>query len=82
MMDRLRKSPTVWGCDACQRACPWNRVAELSPLPEFRENLLPSLTLDDLEGLSNKAFRREYKARAFSWRGIGPLLRNLQNKED
>ena len=78
----IRKSPTVWGCDLCQRACPLNRDAALSPLPEFREDLLDSLTLQELEGLSNKAFRRKYADRAFSWRGIGPLLRNLRIKEE
>ena len=77
----IKKSPTVWGCDLCQRACPLNRDAALSPLPEFRENLLDSLTLDDLEGMSNKAFRRQYGDRAFAWRGISPLVRNLRVKE-
>lgn len=78
---QIRKSPTVWGCDLCQRACPLNRDAALSPLPEFREDLLDRLTLADLEGMSNKAFRRTYADRAFSWRGIGPLLRNLRLRE-
>lgn len=75
--DQITHSPTVWGCDLCQRACPHNKQAALTPLPEFREDLLPSLTLADLDGLSNKAFRRQYAARAFSWRGIAPLKRNL-----
>lgn len=74
---QITHSPTAWGCDLCQRACPHNQNAALTPLPEFREDLLPSLTLEDLEGLSNKAFRRQYAARAFSWRGIAPLKRNL-----
>lgn len=74
---QITHSLTVWGCDLCQRACPHNQNAALTPLPEFREDLLPSLTLEDLEGLSNKAFRRQYAARAFSWRGIAPLKRNL-----
>ena len=78
----IKKSPTVWGCDLCQRACPLNRDAALSPLPEFRENLLDSLTLDDLDGMSNKAFRRQYGDRAFAWRGISPLVRNLRLKEE
>lgn len=81
VMAQIQASPTVWGCDLCQRACPWNQKAALTPLPEFRENLTPSLTLKDLEGLSNKAFRRQYAARAFAWRGIGPLKRNLTWKE-
>lgn len=79
--DQLRRSPTVWGCDLCQRACPHNKDAAQTGLPEFREDLLCSLTLDDLEGLSNKAFRRQYAQRAFSWRGIAPLRRNLELKE-
>ena len=79
---RIKKSPTVWGCDLCQRACPLNRDAALSPLPEFRGDLLDSLALEDLEGMSNKAFRRKYADRAFSWRGIGPLVRNLRIKEE
>lgn len=78
----LRESPTVWGCDLCQRACPWNRDAALSPLPEFTQGLLPDLRLEDLEGLSNRAFRKRYRDRAFAWRGIGPLLRNLRIKEE
>lgn len=77
----IRTSPTVWGCDLCQTACPHNQRAALTPLPEFREALLPTLTLADLEGLSNKAFRRQYARRAFSWRGIAPLRRNLEEKE-
>lgn len=79
---QIKASPTVWGCDLCQRACPWNQKAALTPLPEFREDLTPSLTLEDLAGLSNKAFRRQYAARAFAWRGIGPLKRNLELKEE
>lgn len=74
---QIAHSPTAWGCDLCQRACPHNQNAALTPLPEFREDLMPSLTLADLDGLSNKAFRRQYAARAFSWRGIAPLKRNL-----
>ena len=74
---QITHSPTAWGCDLCQKACPHNKQAALTPLPEFREDLLPSLTLEDLDGLSNKAFRRQYAARAFSWRGIAPLKRNL-----
>ena len=80
--EQIRRSPTIWGCDLCQRACPLNRDAALSPLPEFRENLLDSLNLEELEGMSNKAFRRKYADRAFSWRGVAPLLRNLRCRKE
>lgn len=74
---QVQRSPLVWGCDVCQQACPWNRSPALSPLPEFREDLTASLTLADLESLSNKAFRKQFAHKAFSWRGLAPLRRNL-----
>lgn len=80
--EQMKNSPTVWGCDLCQRGCPFNQSPALSPLPEFRENLLYSLSLEDLEGLSNRAFRRGYGDRAFAWRGIAPLVRNLRLKAE
>ena len=79
--NQVKNSPTVWGCDLCQRACPHNKKAKLSTLPEFLEDLTPSLTLEDLEGLSNKAFRKQFAHKAFSWRGIAPLKRNLTLQE-
>ena len=76
--EAICKGDLIWGCDRCQRACPHNKKAALTPIPEFRTNLLDTLSLGDLEGMSNKGFRREYADRAFSWRGITPLLRNLR----
>lgn len=73
----IAQSPTVWGCDLCQRACPYNQSPALSPLPEFREGLLVNLAPEDLVGLSNRTFREKYGQRAFAWRGPAPLRRNL-----
>lgn len=61
--------PYVWGCDLCQRACPYNHHAARSPLPEFREDLIDRLTPADLDGLSNRSFQSKYGTRAFAWRG-------------
>lgn len=78
----LAAHPLVWGCDFCQRACPHNRDAALSTLPEFLGEspgapLLPSLSQEDLAGLSDRTFREKFRLRAFAWRGLAPLKRNL-----
>ena len=78
--EAVRESRYIWGCDCCSDACPVNRSAPLSKLPEFRENLLTRLEADDLEGLSNRTFTEKYEERAFTWRGPGPLRRNLALK--
>lgn len=67
----------AWGCDICQRVCPANRAPERTELAEFLENIRPSLTAQELEGLSQREFRQIYGDRAFAWRGIAPLRRNL-----
>ncbi len=79
---RLRAHPLIWGCDFCQKACPYNAAPALSPLPEFSTSLVDALENSDLEGLTNRTFRDKYGGRAFAWRGPGPLRRNLGLKEE
>ena len=79
---RLRVHPLIWGCDFCQRACPYNAAPAHSPLPEFSTSLVDALENSDLEGLTNRTFRDKYGDRAFAWRGPGPLRRNLGLKEE
>ena len=77
----LRAHPYVWGCDLCQTACPYNQSPKLAPLPEFEADYLPSLTLKDLEGLTNRAFKEQFGHRPFAWRGPAVLRRNLKLKQ-
>lgn len=74
----LRRTPYIFGCDECQRCCPWNENASPSPLPEISERRVPFLTKEMLDALSNRAFEREYKEYAFAWRGRKILLRNAE----
>ena len=73
----LKAHPLIWGCDTCQRVCPYNAGPDLTPLPEFRQGLVDSLTGADLAGLTNRTFREKYGDRSFAWRGPSPLRRNL-----
>ena len=77
----VKAHPLVWGCDTCQRVCPYNAHPALTPLAEFREGLVEGLTGADLAGLTNRQFREKYAGRAFTWRGPAPLRRNLEWKE-
>lgn len=72
----LKKSGLIFGCDMCQRVCPHNNITP-KPMKEFTGNLIDSLSIEDIEKLSNREFLRKYKDRAFSWRGVKVLLRNL-----
>lgn len=80
--EQVRRSPTVWGCDLCQKACPHNQAAALTPLPEFREDLLCSLTLAELEPLSNKGFPAAVCPPGVFLAGDWALRRNLALKEE
>ena len=71
----------LWGCDLCQRVCPYNAHPAMSPISDFREDLISSLTPADLEGLTNRTFREKYGDRAFAWRGPAVLRRNLALRE-
>ena len=76
----LKNHSLIWGCDTCQRVCPYNAAPALSPLPEFRERLVDTLEGADLDGLTNRTFREKYGDRAFAWRGPAPLRRNLEGR--
>lgn len=74
----LRRGDKIFGCDVCQQVCPHNKDLPETPFKAFKENLITELSLDDLESLSNKGFKRTYGDRAFSWRGKKILIRNIQ----
>lgn len=83
----LKTHPLIWGCDCCQLACPYNQDALNSALPDLTGDTaaipyLPSLSLSDLDGLTNRTFRNAYGTRAFAWRGPGVLRRNLTLKKE
>lgn len=78
----LRRHPLIWGCDACQTACPMNRRAAHTETKAFCEDLICALGEEELEGLTRRAFLQKYPERAFTWRGPAPLRRNLSLKRE
>jgi len=74
----MQRVPTVWGCDLCRTSCPLNREPAETPIPYFREDLEPYLTVESVEGKSKENFAE----RAYSWRGKKTILRNLHYLKD
>lgn len=71
--EMMRKVDTVWGCDLCQSACPYNKDPQITPIDFFKKDRTELLTTDLINGLS----KEEFAKRAFAWRGRKTVLRNL-----
>lgn len=57
----------VWGCDICQKVCPMNKSAEITPIAEFFDTAEPNVDSGvNVEG------------RAFAWRGSKVIERNIE----
>jgi epoxyqueuosine reductase len=68
----------IYGCDDCQLACPWNKFAQVSPLPDWqaREGLGAS-DLVTLLGWTEHEFLRRTEGSAIRRIGHARWLRNL-----
>lgn len=69
-MDQVKKGGFVWGCDCCTDACPVNRSAKYSAVPEFYEDIVSVAGKDTIGKLC--------ETKAYGWRGENVLLRNLR----
>jgi epoxyqueuosine reductase len=68
----------IYGCDDCQLACPWNKFAQTSPLPDWqaREGLGAG-SLVTLLGWSETEFLRRTEGSAIRRIGHARWVRNL-----
>ena len=73
-VELMRKFNTVWGCDECQRHCPYNSDPIVTPIEFFHRERIECLTSELLATLGKEDFRR----RVFGWRGRRVVERNLE----
>ena len=76
IVPKLRNS--VYGCDICQKVCPWNRAALPHATPEFMpsEQFL-SLTFDKLEKMNEEEYREIFRHSAVKRAKYTGLKRNV-----
>ena len=69
---------TFYGCDLCQKACPWNRFAQPNDIPEFQptEELL-GMTRAKWEQLSLVDYQRLFKGSAVKRAKYDGIMRNI-----
>lgn len=75
----IKNSELIWGCDICQKVCPYNKNAPNAANPAFCNDLITEL---DIGEMSNREFLRRFKDRAFSWRGKNVIKRNIDIKNE
>jgi len=67
----------LFGCDTCQRACPYNKEVEFSDISEFKPyEHMEKPDLKALINMHNDLFKEKYKITSCGWRGRNILKRN------
>jgi epoxyqueuosine reductase len=68
----------VYGCDDCQLACPWNKFAQATALPDFAErNGMGGSSLLELWSWTAIDFERRHEGSAIRRIGYSRWRRNL-----
>ena len=74
----MKRYHTVWGCDLCQTVCPMNSNIKPTPIPFFKEQLLPTVTAEMIDAMPPELFEE----RAFAWKKKKTILRNIAAVEE
>ena len=67
----------IFGCDTCQKACPYNSEIDFSAISEFKPyEHMENIDLQALMNMDNDLFKDKYKITSCGWRGKNILKRN------
>jgi epoxyqueuosine reductase len=67
----------IFGCDTCQRVCPYNKEADLSSIQEFKSyEFMDKVNLEELSNIDKTTFKEKYSQTSCGWRGKNILQRN------
>jgi len=69
----IASHPVKWGCDICQKVCPYNKDARETQIEFFKKERIPYVTPEILLSMSEDSFSQ----RAYSWRGRDVIKRNI-----
>ncbi len=73
---------TIYGCDRCQRVCPYNRHAEPTTIPELQpSDALLGMHRDDWHRLSREDYQRLFRGSAVKRAKYEGLMRNIEAVE-
>jgi epoxyqueuosine reductase len=74
---------TIYGCDCCQKCCPWNRFSVPNTIDEFQpSDKLLSMTRQDWKQLSEEQYRSLFKGSAVKRAKYEGLMRNIRAVEN
>lgn len=75
----MKMGNTIYGCDRCQQACPWNRFSTPSDEPRLRpKDELLNMTRDKWNRLTPEDYKRLFKGSAVKRVKYEGLMRNIR----
>lgn len=76
---KLKIGKKIYGCDDCQRICPWNRFARPTQTVEFHpSSTLLTMKKEDWHHLTEEQYRSIFKGSAVKRAKYEGLMRNIQ----